>query len=392
MTNKPQFVGEKVKLGDLISKAKVERCGDRSFPVYSMTMHDGIVEQSGRFKKAIASKDRSSYKVVKKNQLVVGFPIDEGVIYVQNHERAGIMSPAYNVWDFDSSRITPAYLELALHSPQSMTYYAEKLRGTTARRRSLTADGLRALPIVLPSIERQSAVVEVLKGIKGQIADARKTTDELDHLVKSRFVEMFGRAEDEHSDFPVKTLDDVCVSIVRGPFGSALKKELFVPKGPGVYKVYEQKHAIQKRVDIGTYYISSDRFKTLKRFECYPGDILMSCSGTMGRLYQLPPNCEPGVMNQALCKFTLSDSILVDYFLGFMEQVVDELGAKGSGIKNVSSVKFIKAIRIPLPPVELQGRFADFVAQVDKSRFIAQQQIEKLQMLYDSLAQEYFGD
>lgn len=97
-------------------------------------------------------------------------------------------------------------------------------------------------------------------------------------------------------------------------------------------------------------------------------------------------------MNQALCKFTLSNSILTDYFLGFMEQVVDELGAKGSGIKNVSSVKFIKAIRIPLPPVELQGRFAAFVSQVDKSRFVAQQQIEKLQMLYDSLAQEYFGD
>ena len=195
----PQFVGEKVKLGDLISKAKVERCGDRFFPVYSMTMHDGIVEQSGRFKKAVASKDTSSYKVVKKNQLVVGFPIDEGVIYVQNHERAGIMSPAYNVWDFDSSRIAPAYLELALHSPQSMAYYAEKLRGTTARRRSLTADGLRALPIVLPSIERQGAVVEVLKGIKGQIADARKTANELDHLVKSRFIEMFGDPNHSHS-------------------------------------------------------------------------------------------------------------------------------------------------------------------------------------------------
>ena len=101
-TSKPRFVGEKVKLGELISKAKVERCGDRSFPVYSMTMHDGIVEQSGRFKKTIASRDTSSYKVVKKNQLVVGFPIDEGVIYVQNHEQPGIMSPAYNVWDFDS--------------------------------------------------------------------------------------------------------------------------------------------------------------------------------------------------------------------------------------------------------------------------------------------------
>lgn len=117
MSSKPRFVGEKVKLGELISKAKVERCGDRSFPVYSMTMHDGIVEQSGRFKKTIASRDTSSYKVVKKNQLVVGFPIDEGVIYVQNHDQPGIMSPAYNVWDFDSDRILPAYLEFVLHSP-----------------------------------------------------------------------------------------------------------------------------------------------------------------------------------------------------------------------------------------------------------------------------------
>ena len=47
---------------------------------------------------------------------------------------------------------------------------------------------------------------------------------------------------------------------------------------------------------------------------------------------------------------------------------------------------------VPLPPLSLQYKFAAFVAQVDKSRFVAQQQIEKLQMLYDSLAQEYFGD
>ena len=96
-------------------------------------------------------------------------------------------------------------------------------------------------------------------------------------------------------------------------------------------------------------------------------------------------------MNQALCKFTLSETILSDYFLGFMEQVVDELGAKGSGIKNVSSVKYIKAIRIPLPPLELQRQFADFVTQVDKLRFEAQQQIEKLETLKKSLMQEYFG-
>lgn len=54
--------------------------------------------------------------------------------------------------------------------------------------------------------------------------------------------------------------------------------------------------------------------------------------------------------------------------------------------------KALQGFSMPLPPLELQQEFAAFVAQVDKSRFIAQQQIEKLQMLYDSLAQDYFGD
>ena len=52
----------------------------------------------------------------------------------------------------------------------------------------------------------------------------------------------------------------------------------------------------------------------------------------------------------------------------------------------------LATLSIPLPPLSLQQEFADFASQVDKSRFIAKQQIEKLQMLYDSLAQDYFGD
>lgn len=222
--SKPRFVGEKVKLGELISKAKVERCGDRSFPVYSMTMHDGIVEQSGRFKKTIASRDTSSYKVVKKNQFVVGFPIDEGVIYVQNHDQPGIMSPAYNVWDFDSDRILPAYLEFVLHSPQSMAYYAEKMRGTTARRRTLTGDALKNMPVPVPSIGDQYAVVKTLNCIKSQLAATQQMLDKLDQLVKSRFVEIFGNSCDPGSSSAKNRIDSFCELRI-GPFGSALHKE-----------------------------------------------------------------------------------------------------------------------------------------------------------------------
>ena len=150
-------------------------------------------------------------------------------------------------------------------------------------------------------------LVEKLKYI---IANRKQELQEFDNLIKSRFVEMFGDPDTNPKGWEQVTLNDVCSSIVRGPFGSALKKEFFVEQDTTTYKVYEQKHAIQKSAKIGTYYITSEKFNELKRFECLPGDILMSCSGTMGELYQLPKDCERGVINQALCKFTLNEKIL----------------------------------------------------------------------------------
>ena len=386
MSSKPRFVGEKVKLGDVATYVngyafKPSDYSDSGLPIVRIQNLTGNAYRTNRYEGTLPEKF-----AIQDGDILISWSASLGV-FEWNQGSAWLNQHIFRVV-FNKAMIDKRFF---VHQARFLIQKSQNLaHGATMKH--LTKKVFEMLPFLYLGLNNQKMIAEQLDALDTQINRAKRQIRFLDNLVKSRFVEMFGRAEDEHSVFPVKTLDDVCASIVRGPFGSALKKEFFVPKGPGVYKVYEQKHAIRKQVDIGTYYISSDRFETLKRFECHPGDILMSCSGTMGRLYQLPPNCEPGVMNQALCKFTLSDSILVDYFLGFMEQVVDELGAKGSGIKNVSSVKFIKAIRIPLPPVELQGRFAAFVSQVDKSRFIAQQQIEKLQVLYDSLAQDYFGD
>ena len=65
-----------VKLGTLIKPAKLQKCGNDDYPVLSMTMHNGLVFQSDKFKKSVASQDKSTYKVVHRNQLVIGFPID----------------------------------------------------------------------------------------------------------------------------------------------------------------------------------------------------------------------------------------------------------------------------------------------------------------------------
>lgn len=188
-----------------------------------MTMHDGITRQSDRFKKVVASRNTSSYKVVQPGQLVVGFPIDEGVIYVQDFDEPGIMSPAYNVWNIDSAKVLPGYLNAALHSPQSMSYYRAKLRGTTARRRTITDANLLALRIPLPDINEQHQIVESLNSIQNDIDSCDSQLDIISCLIKSRFVERFGnRASGE-----IVALRDCCSSIVGGKTPSMKHPEYY---------------------------------------------------------------------------------------------------------------------------------------------------------------------
>ena len=380
-----------IQVGKLIKKAKVNRCGDGHYPVLSMTMHEGLMFQNDRFKKQIASVDQSNYQVVKRHQLVESFPIDEGVLAVQELTDEGIVSPAYKIWDVNMDKVIPLYLELALRSPRSIEYYKSKLRGTTARRRSITDSEFCAMQINCPDLREQERIIEIITKAKDIAVKRQQELDTLDELIKARFVEMFGDPETNPMEWEQMTLNDVCSSVVRGPFGSALKKEFFVEPGEDTYKVYEQKHAIQKSSDIGTYYITADKYNELKRFECLPGDILMSCSGTMGELYQLPEGCERGVINQALCKFTLNEKILPICFLEYMRQTIGNLETKGSGIQNIAAVSYVKAMTINVPPIEVQAQFVRFFEQVDKSKVAVKKALDEAQLLFDSLMQEYFG-
>ena len=259
------------------------------------------------------------------------------------------------------------YIRLILTSPIVIEQFERKKQGVAQL--NLSLKDINEISIPLPSKEKQIELADLFKKVVNIIYKKKEELLALDDLVRSRFVELFGDPELNPMGWEKVTLNDVCSSIVRGPFGSALKKEFFVEPSETTYKVYEQKHAIQKSASIGTYYITQEKYRELKRFECLPGDILMSCSGTMGELYQLPEGCEKGVINQALCKFTLNDKILPVCFLVYMQQTIGKLETKGSGIQNIAAVSYIKQMPINLPPMEVQKKFERFVHQIDKSKF-----------------------
>jgi type I restriction enzyme S subunit len=83
---------------------------------------------------------------------------------------------------------------------------------------------------------------------------------------------------------------------IRGPFGSALKRDDMLSEG---IPVYEQQHAINNHRNF-RYFISTKKYEEMKRFQVMPNDLIISCSGTIGRV-SLISNTDPiGIINQAL--------------------------------------------------------------------------------------------
>ena len=155
----------------------------------------------------------------------------------------------------------------------------------------------------------------------------------------------------------------------KGPFGSSLTKNMFVPKSETTVKVYEQKNAIQKDHRLGNYYITRKYFEEkMSGFSVSPGDILVSCAGTIGETYVLPNNIEEGIINQALMRMSIFAPIDIDYFLLYFDYVLKATAkesSKGSAIKNIPPFEIFKKLLLPLPPIEEQRRIVTKVRELN---------------------------
>ena len=252
-----------------------------------------------------------------------------------------------------------------LHCMKYLIKKIEKnIHGSTMKH--ITRPEFEKINFPIYDIDIQRKIAKKLIFISEIIDNNKRILVKLMDLSKSLFTTMFGDILNNSLNWRQVKLEDLCSSIVRGPFGSSLKKEFFVKNG---YKVYEQKNAINQSADLGEYYINEEKFKELKRFECKTKDIIMSCSGTVGKLFQLPEGSKKGVINQALCKFSLNNKTVSIYFLKCLEKIMENLKLNGSGIKNISSVSYLRKIDISLPPIELQNKFAERIKKIEKLKF-----------------------
>ena len=257
-----------------------------------------------------------------------------------------------------------------------------------------------SISVNTPPLPEQKRIVKILDKAFTAIAIAKANAEKNLHNAKELFesylngIFVNGQLKIDNGEWEEKKLGEVC-GFVRGPFGGSLKKAIFKPSG---YAVYEQQHAIYNQFHKIRYFIDEKKFIEMKRFELNSGDLIMSCSGTMGKVAIVPKRIEKGIINQALLKLSPKNKLHVEYlkiWMGsndFQNQITKH--SQGAAIKNVASVKILKEIELPIPQMTEQNQIVKKLDAIQTEtkllEKIYQQKIADVEELKKSILQKAF--
>ena len=377
-----------IRLGEVISNAKCARCGENDFPILSITKSDGIVLQSEKFKKRIASNDTAIYKVVKRGQLVQGIHIDEANFGVQNIVNEGIVSPAYKIWDIDEELICPQYLEIILRSPRSTAYYASKFNGSIKRRERLSDADFLSMEIPFPEYSGQEYAVQLLEKVSQLIEHRKEQLSELDTFIKARFVEMFGDPIQNTKGWKTEKLSMICSAIYGGGTPSKSHPEYFEGDIPWVSPKDMKSMVITDSID----HITAEAVDNSSTKMVPAGAVLIVIrSGILKHSLPVALAAVDLTVNQDMKAFITGDKLSSEFLVFYFKAIESDIlsGVRGVTADNIDFKEFQNRMVI-VPPMQLQNQFADFVAQVDKSKLSVQKSLDQLETLKKALMQQYF--
>lgn len=230
-------------------------------------------------------------------------------------------------------------------------------------------------------VAEQRRLMELLKE-KRQAVISHAVTQGLNPQapMKPSGIEWLG---DVPEHWEVKKVKFVTASVKAGPFGSALTKDVYVSSG---FRVYGQEQVIPNDFTIGDYFITPEKYKELSQYSVLPGDILISCVGTFGKIAIVPCGIEPGIINPRLIRLRCSQVIRAAYLVEVMRSNVtfEQLSSFTRGGKmDVINIGTLSEIFLALPPMAEQQELLAFIqreiAKFDLLTAEAQRAIDLLQ-------------
>lgn len=257
-----------------------------------------------------------------------------------------------------------------------------------ATRQKLTQADMRKIEIPLLPIAEQKSVVAKISKVFELIALRKEQLAKLDRLVKSRFIELFGtEAElDRWSCCTIGDVADVCVGVVIKP------TQYYTDKGVPAFRSLNIGEMHVKDAD--WVYFTEEGHQKNQKSVIRKNDVLVVRSGAPGTACVATEKYEGYNAVDIIIAHPDNSKVNSVFLAAYtnmphgMTQIREKTGGAAQQHFNVGGYK---AMRLIMPPMELQEQFASFVEQTDKSRFDLKQSLEKLETLKKSLMQEYFG-
>lgn len=378
----------KVKLGEYIQEYSVRNKANEDIPVYSVTNTQGFCQDY--LGKEVASKDKSTYKIVPRGYFSYNpSRINVGSVDWQRDEDKVIVSPLYNVFSV-SPELNQQYLYYYLKSDFAL--HRIKAVATGSVRDNLKLEMLKNFPIRIPRLEEQEYIVQVLDKAKNIINLRRNELQKLDDLIKARFVELFGEPGTNPMNWKETTIGEECFYIKDGPHKSLSD----IGKENGGHPFISVRNIVDGYINFSNAKYISDEDYAAAIKKCHPekGDMLYSKGGTTGiaKLIDVEEKFANWV-HVAVLKFD-KEKLNGVFFENMLNSTYcyEQSQRLTKGIANRDLVLSAMAqIKMYRPPLELQNQFAEFVAQIDKSKATVQKALDETQLLFDSLMQQYFG-
>lgn len=386
MTSKHQFGGKKVRLGDVATYIngyafKPSDYAEAGKPIIRIQDLTGNAYQTNRY-----SGELMDRYAVTKGDVLISWSASLGV-FEWSGEDAWLNQHIFKVV-FDKMPIERRYF--IHHACYVIKRSSSLAHGATMRH--LTKKVFENLPFFYPNLSDQTRIAKRLDLIQKQISNLNILLKKLDSLIKSRFVEMFGDPIENPKKWEIKQLEGV-YEIIDGDRGKNYPKSSEFSE-TGFCLFLNAGNVTKQGFDFSsTQFITKEKDSLLRKGKLKRHDLVVTTRGTVGNIayYDDYVPYENMRINSGMVILRAKKEIAKEYFVSFFRNPAIYNSLISGTAQPQMPIRSMKNTKMMLPPLFLQQEFAAFVHQVDKLKFETQQSIEKLQMLYDSLAQEYFA-
>ena len=392
------FVGEttEYKLSDLFnlqmgktpSRNNAEFWGDGEYKWISIADLTKTGKYISETKELLSQKaiDESGIAVIPTNTVVMSFKLSIGKTAITSEDmysNEAIMS----FHDRHVTELLPEYIYYLLLAQRWDEGANKAVMGMTQNKATLSNRKVR-----IHSIIAQKSIVERLDKLQKLIDDRKTQLDELETLIKARFVEMFGDPIQNEKNWSRRSLEQLCHSIVDCPHSTPN----YISEDTGFMCIRTSVVKKNKILWDEIEYIVEDEFnQRIQRKRPEKGDIVYTREGAiLGIAAIIDRNCNVALGQRSML-LSPDSSVCTSEFIctamnsdSFLSNALRGISGSASPHINVGDIKSFEMIA---PPLELQRKFSEFNSQVDKLKVEVQKSLDEMQILFDSLMQEYFG-